>query len=296
LIRSKNSCGGVSGRDAAGLNSDGALPTPLTLPSVIDPEVVDRLLKNEELSMSPSKNQKSMMSTTSKTERGNDEMIDATAAVDETTTKSVVDATTTKSALEEEASSLLKASPMAPLNLSSTTELAPAAVPKTVDEDSVGVDVPKAEAVIVQKVGNEEVGPKVEFLHTGGKAGDPKQNVNDEGHLKTETDVKEETKEETRDSTELVALTESCDGDKTSQGLVVVDGGDDDSAVASRTTPTPTPSSKGSAASSDAANSDAASDDWEKELELDLTDEERNLAEKLLSDGEKLDDDWENWE
>ena len=214
LIRSKNSCRGVIGRDAAGLNSDGVLPTPLTLPSVIDPEVVDRLLKNEELSMSPSKNQKSMMSTTSKTERGNDEMIDATAAV--------VDETATKAALEEEASSLLTASPMTPSNLSSTTELAPAVVPKTVDEDSVGVDVPKAEAVIVDEVGNEEVGPKVEFLHTGGKAGDPKQNVNDEGHLKTETDMKEETKEETKDSTDLVALTESCDEDKTSQGLVVV--------------------------------------------------------------------------
>ena len=57
------------------------------------------------------------------------------------------------------------------------------------------------------------------------------------------------------------------------------DGVDDDSAIASRTTPTPTPSSKESAASGD---------DWVKDLELDLTEEEKTMAEKLLNDGEKV--------
>jgi len=92
------------------------------------------------------------------------------------------------------------------------------------------------------------------------------------------------------------------DGD-TLKGLIVVDGVGDESAIASRTTPTPTPtptpskeSGAASAASSAASSAAASGDDWERELELDLTEEERTMADKLLKDDGKLDDDWENWE
>lgn len=67
------------------------------------------------------------------------------------------------------------------------------------------------------------------------------------------------------------------------KGLVVVDGTSEDTAVENRTTPTP-PSSKESAASGD---------DWEKEFEVELTEEEKHIVTQMGGEGS---DDWENWE
>ena len=73
------------------------------------------------------------------------------------------------------------------------------------------------------------------------------------------------------------------------QNPLFADGVDEDTALASRTTPTPTPSSKESVASgAESSAASGASDDWEKEMELELTEEEKNLAEKLVNDGKEV--------